>query len=83
MGFNSRELGKLRRYLWPLIVLWKLVGAILSITGRFAGVIIGVVLMVMGFFVSLTVIGAIIGVPMMIFGLLLLLRGVSGRRHRR
>ena len=63
-------------FLWPFWALWKLVTGILILTGRFAAVIIGLVLILAGDLLSLTIIGAIIGVPLLIIGLLLVFRGL-------
>lgn len=63
-------------YLWPFWALWKLVSGIVEFTGRIVAVILGLVLMVVGIIVSLTIVGAIIGVPLAIVGLLLTLRGL-------
>jgi hypothetical protein len=49
---------------------------ILELTGRFVAVTIGVVLMIGGAVISVTVIGAIIGVPLAVFGFMLVLRGL-------
>jgi hypothetical protein len=62
--------------LWPFIVLWKLLAIIVELTGRFVAMVLGVVFIIVGFIVSLTIIGAIVGVPLAIIGLLLLLRGI-------
>ncbi|MFN2216170.1 MAG: DUF5362 family protein [Anaerolineales bacterium] len=62
--------------LWPFIALWKLLAGIISLTGRLVAAIIGVVLMIVGIVISLTVVGAIVGVPLIIFGFLLILRGL-------
>jgi hypothetical protein len=62
--------------LWPLVALWRLVTFILGLTGRFLAVILGFVLGVVGFILTVTIIGAIIGVPLMALGLLLILRGL-------
>ena len=63
-------------YLWPFWAIWRLVEIILQLTGRVLAVVLGLVLMVAGALVSLTVIGAIIGVPLFIIGLLLVFRGL-------
>ena len=63
-------------YLWPFWAIWHLVEIILQLTGRVLAVVLGLVLMVAGALVSLTVIGAIIGVPLFIIGLLLVFRGL-------
>ena len=63
-------------FLWPFAALWKLLAIIVELTGRFLAMVIGLVLILVGVIVSLTVIGAIVGVPLAIVGLLLLLRGI-------
>lgn len=62
--------------LWPLAAIWKLLAVIVELTGRFVAMVLGIVLIIVGAIVSLTIIGAIIGVPLAIIGLLLLLRGI-------
>ena len=63
-------------YLWPFAALWKLLAVIVELTGRFVAMVLGIVFIVVGVIVSLTIIGAIVGVPLAIIGLLLLLRGI-------
>ena len=63
-------------YLWPFVALWKLLAVIVEMTGRFVAMVLGIVLIVVGVIVSLTIVGAIIGIPLAIVGLLLLFRGM-------
>jgi hypothetical protein len=63
-------------YLWPFVALWRLIATIVELTGRFVAMVLGLVFIVVGVIVSLTVIGAIVGIPMAIIGLLLFLRGI-------
>jgi len=63
-------------YLWPFVAIWKLLAVIVELTGRFVAMVLGIVLMVVGLLVSLTIVGAIVGVPLAFAGLLLLLRGI-------
>lgn len=63
-------------YLWPFAALWKLLAVIVELTGRFVAMVLGLVLMLVGVLVSLTIVGAIIGVPLAFIGLLLLVRGI-------
>jgi hypothetical protein len=63
-------------FLWPFWAIWQLVGFILILTGRLVAVLLGLVLMLAGFLVSITVVGALIGIPLFIVGLLLVLRGL-------
>ncbi len=61
---------------WPLIALWRLLATIVELTGRFVAMVLGLVLMLAGLLVSLTIVGAIVGLPLMVVGLLLTLRGI-------
>ena len=50
--------------LWPFAFIWNLVAYILMLTGRFTAVILGLVLIIAGVILSLTVVGAIVGIPL-------------------
>jgi hypothetical protein len=63
-------------YLWPFAAIWKLLAIIVEMTGRLVAMILGIVLMIVGVLVSLTLVGAIVGIPLAIVGLLLFLRGI-------
>ncbi|MBE0671124.1 MAG: hypothetical protein IH588_11090 [Anaerolineales bacterium] len=63
-------------YLWPFAAIWKLLAVIVEMTGRFVAMVLGLVLILVGVLVNLTIIGAIVGVPLAVIGLLLLLRGI-------
>lgn len=63
-------------YLWPFVAIWKLLAVIVEMTGRFVAMVLGIVLIIVGVIVSLTIIGAIVGIPLAVIGLLLLLRGI-------
>ncbi len=63
-------------YLWPFAAIWKLLAIIVEMTGRLVAMILGIVLMLVGGLVSLTVIGAVVGIPLAIVGLLLFLKGL-------
>ena len=67
---------KIPWYLWPFAAIWKLIAVIVEMTGRFLAMIIGIILMIVGGIISLTIIGAIIGIPLAIVGLLLFLKGI-------
>ena len=62
--------------LWPFYAIWKLLTFILNITGRIICAILGLLLMVAGVTISLSIIGAIIGVPLASFGFLLTVRAL-------
>jgi hypothetical protein len=63
--------------LWPFVALWRLVAWIIRLTGRFVAVLLGVVFMIVGLLISLTIVGAIVGIPLGLLGLLLVVRGLS------
>ncbi len=63
-------------YIWPFAMIWRLVAAIVEMTGRLVAVILGIVLMVLGVFLTLSVVGAIVGIPLFLLGLLLVFRGL-------
>ena len=63
-------------YLWPFAAIWKLLATIVEMTGRLLAMILGIVLMLVGFLISLTIIGAIVGIPLAIVGFLLFVRGI-------
>jgi len=62
--------------LMPLKLVGGLISLILNVTGRFAAVIIGLVLMLVGVPLILTVIGAVIGIPLVLLGFILVVRGL-------
>lgn len=62
--------------LWPFYVLWRLVTSIVLLTGRLVAVLLGLLFMILGVVVSLTVIGLILGVPLFLVGLLMVFRGL-------
>lgn len=62
--------------LWPIAALWDLVAFLLRLTGRLIGFVIGLVLLVIGGVLTLTVIFAPIGLPLIAVGFLLMIRAV-------
>ena len=62
-------------FLWPFWAIWRLLATMVELTGRLVAVVLGLVLMVVGALISLTVIGAVIGIPLILIGFLLVLRG--------
>lgn len=63
-------------FLWPFVALWKLIAGIVEFTGRFVAMVLGIVFIIVGVIVSLTIVGAIVGIPLAIVGLLMFLRGI-------
>lgn len=73
---SEAEQKKVAWYLWPFVGLWRLVAFILEFTGRILGVVLGLLLIIAGILLSLTVIGAIVGVPLIMLGGLLMVRAI-------
>ena len=61
---------------WPFILSWRLVTWIANLTGIILALILGAVLMIVGWILIGTIIGAVIGIPLFIIGLLLFIRGL-------
>ena len=62
--------------LWPVLAVWKIITFFANAVGILITLLLGFVLMVSGFLLTSTIIGAIIGVPLFIAGLLLFIRGL-------
>lgn len=63
-------------FLWPFTAVWNLLALILNLTGRVLAGILGVVLMIIGIALVMTVAGAPVGIPLAIIGLLLIIRSI-------
>ncbi len=63
-------------YLLPFWWIWELLALIVGMTGRLVAIILGLVLMIAGVLVSVTIVGLIIGIPLILFGVLLIIRGL-------
>lgn len=62
--------------LWPFVPIWRLLTWILQLTGRLIAAVLGLVLMIVGLVLVLTVVAAPIGIPMLILGFLLMIRAI-------
>jgi hypothetical protein len=62
--------------LMPFKWLWDLLALILGLTGRIAGTVIGLVLMIIGLLLTVLIISAPIGIPLMVVGFLLAIRSI-------
>ncbi len=62
--------------LWPVRFVWRVLTAILALTGRLIALLIGFALVLFGALLTITGIGAIVGIPFMGLGFLLIVRGL-------
>ena len=66
-----------RSLLWsPVILLWRLATILSNKIGIVATLLTGGVLLLIGFFLTGTLVGAIVGIPMCIAGTFLVIRGI-------
>lgn len=72
----TKEKKKTPWLLWPFVAIWNLVAWILQLTGRLVAAILGLVFMILGALLTVTVIGAVVGLPMIVFGFLLMVRSI-------
>jgi hypothetical protein len=61
---------------WPFVALWKLLAILVEFTGRLVGAILGLLLLIVGIVISLTIVGAIIGVPLALLGSLIMVKTI-------
>lgn len=62
--------------LWPFQALWRLLTFILQLTGRLVAALLGIVLMIVGVVLMVTVLAAPVGLPLAIAGFLLTVRAI-------
>jgi hypothetical protein len=63
-------------FLWPIRAIFELVEWTLRLTGHLVAAVIGLVLMIIGIMLVMTLIAAPLGLPMVLFGFLLIIRGL-------
>ncbi|MDZ7317933.1 MAG: hypothetical protein ONB11_02170 [candidate division KSB1 bacterium] len=61
---------------WPFQALWNFLATILNLIGRVAATAIGVVFMIIGLVLTVTLVAAPVGIPLVILGFLLMLRSI-------
>lgn len=61
---------------WPLVALWRIVTWFGEAIGIIASICLGLLFMMMGYFLMQTILLAFIGLPLFLLGFLLLLRGL-------
>ncbi|HSV86986.1 MAG TPA: hypothetical protein VLH85_10450 [Levilinea sp.] len=62
--------------LWPFYAIWRLLALVIEGTGRLIGAVLGLVLMIAGVILTVTVVGAVVGIPLIVFGLMLVIRSL-------
>ena len=62
--------------LLPFVIVWSLFSFFLRLTGRIVAAVIGLVFMIAGIALSVSMVAAPVGIPLAIFGFLLVLRSI-------
>mgnify|MGYP001811684271 CR=1 FL=1 len=62
--------------LWPFYAIWRLLTFIVKAIGRLLCGILGIVLMVGGVTITMSVVAAPLGIPLAAFGFLLIIRAI-------
>lgn len=73
---SSETERKVPLLLWPFWAIWRLLTLILNLTGRLIAVILGLVLMVVGAILIITIVALPIGIPVAVIGFLMVMRGL-------
>jgi len=71
-----RSRRRTRWFLWPFVALWRLIVAIVALTGRLVAVLLGLALLIVGGILTALIITAPIGLPLALVGLLLVFKGL-------
>ncbi|MEL7626635.1 MAG: hypothetical protein AAGU15_07230 [Anaerolineaceae bacterium] len=64
--------------LWPFWALFQMALWILKFTGRLIGAILGLVMLIVGVILTMTIVGAIIGIPLILLGGMLMWKSIFG-----
>jgi len=62
--------------LWPFYAIWRLLTFVVELIGRLLCALLGIVLMIAGVTITLSIIGAPVGIPLASVGFLLLVRSI-------
>ena len=62
--------------LWPFYAVWRLLTLVLNLVGRLLCSVLGIVLMIAGVLIAMSVVGAPLGIPLAALGFLLLVRAL-------
>ena len=66
----------LRILFWPFELLWSIIGFVFNLLGVIVSLTIGLVLAIVGTFLTFSILGAFIGIPLIVFGILLAVRSL-------
>ncbi|MGB5579994.1 MAG: hypothetical protein WBM68_05485 [Woeseia sp.] len=73
---NERAANPTPLLLMPFVLLWRILGFVITLSGRIVCALLGLILMIAGVVLTMSVVAAPIGIPVSIFGFLLLIRAL-------
>ncbi len=66
--------------LWIIVFVWRFLSRVVDVIGKKATYVVGTGLIVLGLFLSFTIIGAILGIPIILFGAMLIAAALLKRK---
>lgn len=76
MSHDKKWRRRIPWYILPFWWIWQLLALIVGMTGRLVAIILGLLFMIAGVIVSVTIVGLVVGIPLILFGVLLIIRGL-------
>ena len=76
MKRQSGRSGCLAVLTWPFVTLWMLLSTMIKLVGWILAFFLGLLLMIAGALLTVTVVGAVVGLPLAAVGLLLVMRSL-------
>ncbi len=63
-------------FLYPFVGMWRFFAKMVRLMGRAMAAILGLLIMILGVVLTVTLVGAVVGLPLVIFGFLLIVRAL-------
>ncbi len=73
-GEAERTRSSVPLLLYPFVAIWRFFAKMVELMGRAMAAIVGLLVMILGVILTVTVLGAVVGIPLVIFGFLLVVR---------
>ncbi|NMC13608.1 MAG: hypothetical protein GYA34_12095 [Chloroflexi bacterium] len=76
MSIHIKKRRRIPWYLLPFWWLWQFLAMIVGMTGRLVAILLGLLFMIAGVLVSVTIVGLVVGIPLILLGVMLIIRGL-------
>ena len=63
-------------YAWPFVIVWKTLALVLNLIGRVTFFVLGMLVLIVGFALTLTLLAAPVGIPLIILGVIMVSRAI-------